>query len=79
VNTYSQTLQRKAEVETINAFSTHAGQDLLVEYVQCTQKTLRKVILVHGDPDPANALEAKLREIGVTDIQKPALYDALEL
>lgn len=79
VSIFGEPMQRKAEVETIHAFSAHAGQDLLVEYVQSTQKTLKKVILVHGEPNPANALEAKLKEIGVKDIEKPALYDSLEL
>ena len=79
VNIFGEPMQRKAEVDTIHTFSAHAGQDLLVEYVQCTQKTLQKVILVHGEATPANAFEAKLKEIGVTDIDWPALYDSLEI
>jgi metallo-beta-lactamase family protein len=78
VNIFGEPMQRKAEVVSINAFSAHAGQDLLVEYVQSTQKTLKKVILVHGEATQAIALEAKLKEIGVKDIEWPALYDSLE-
>lgn len=79
VNIFGEPMQRKAEVQTIHAFSAHAGQDLLVEYVQSTQKTLKKVILVHGETEQATALQAKLREIGVKDIEWPALYDTLEI
>jgi metallo-beta-lactamase family protein len=78
VNIFGEPMQRRAEVETIHAFSAHAGQDLLMEYVHSTQKTLKKVILVHGEAMQANALEGKLKEIGVKDIEWPALYDSLE-
>jgi metallo-beta-lactamase family protein len=79
VKIFGESMQLNAEVETIHAFSAHAGQDLLVEYVQSTQKTLKKVILVHGDPEPANSLEFKLGEIGVRDIERPGLYSSLVL
>jgi metallo-beta-lactamase family protein len=79
VNIFGQPMQVRAEVDTIHAFSAHAGQDLLVEYAQCTQKTLKKVILVHGEQAPADALQAKLSEIGITNIARPALYDSIEI
>jgi len=53
---------RKAEVVTINGLSAHAGQDMLLEYALASKDTLKKLILVHGEKDPAAAFMAKIRE-----------------
>lgn len=53
---------RKAEVVTINGLSAHAGQDMLLEYALASKDTLKKLILVHGEEEPASAFMAKIRE-----------------
>lgn len=53
-----------AEVAVINAFSGHADQNELVSYVQgCLP--LKKVFLVHGDPDQSLALLEVLTQKGI--------------
>jgi metallo-beta-lactamase family protein len=55
---------RKAEVVIINGLSAHAGQDMLLEYALATKDTLKNLILIHGEEDPALALTAKMNETG---------------
>jgi len=79
VRIFGQVFERRAEVVDIKAFSAHAGQDLLLEYAHSTQKTLKQLILVHGEADQAHALMGKLAEAGVKKVAYPALYDTMEL
>jgi metallo-beta-lactamase family protein len=79
VRIFGQMFERRAEVVDIKAFSAHAGQDLLLEYAKSTQKTLKQLILVHGEADQAHALEEKLAEVGIKNVAYPALYDTMEL
>lgn len=71
IKIFGKTYNRQAEVVTINGFSAHAGQQLLLEYAQATQETLKKVFLVHGEPRGAEPLMEKLREAGIQDVEYP--------
>ena len=53
---------RKAEVVTIGGLSAHAGQTGLVEYALSSKDTLKRIILIHGEPEKAQALIDKLAE-----------------
>lgn len=79
VRIFGQLYERRAEVVTINAFSAHAGQDTLLEYAEATKDTLKKLILVHGEKDAADAFKAKLAENGIRDVSYPDLYQTLEI
>jgi metallo-beta-lactamase family protein len=61
----------KANVEVINGFSAHADQAGLSEWALALKGRLKKVFLVHGEPEPAEALAAKLREGGLPEVQYP--------
>lgn len=79
IKIFGKTYHRRADVVTINGFSAHAGQGLLVEYAQATQDTLKKVFLVHGEPRGAEPLMEKLREAGIQDVQYPEQGDIFEI
>lgn len=79
VRIFGQMFDRRAEVETINAFSAHAGQDTLLEYVHSTRESLEKIILVHGESEPASMLEEKLKEAGISNIAYPDLFETMEI
>ena len=49
IKIFGQRYYRRAEVVSIQGFSAHAGQDLLLEYAAASQDSLEKVILVHGE------------------------------
>jgi metallo-beta-lactamase family protein len=69
----------RAEVVAINGFSAHAGQDILVEYARATRDQVRQIFLVHGEPEPATALQGKLAEAGLDRVHYPAPLERAEL
>ncbi|MCE1251946.1 MAG: MBL fold metallo-hydrolase [Anaerolineae bacterium] len=69
----------KAEVVTINGFSAHADQAMLLNYAKAALPKAKTVILVHGEERAAKPFEAKLREIGYEDIRYPQLFDFMDL
>lgn len=70
----------KARVTKLNAFSAHAGQDELVEYVASMDlKRLRTVALVHGEPTQAEQLRTVLEGKGVRRVIIPDQGDSLDL
>jgi len=52
----------KAEVVVINAFSSHADCDGLVEYADKCRGSLKQVFLVHGEMDQAEILRDNLKK-----------------
>ncbi|MFC1804799.1 MBL fold metallo-hydrolase RNA specificity domain-containing protein [Candidatus Omnitrophota bacterium] len=50
-----------AEVVVINAFSSHADKNGLVDYCRSFRQGLRQVFIVHGEPEQAEQLRANLR------------------
>jgi metallo-beta-lactamase family protein len=71
---------RKAEVSTIGGLSAHAGQDILADYALASRKSLKKIILVHGEEKSSSALKEKLNEYeGMPDILFPGKMEVLEV
>lgn len=79
IEIYGEEYEVRAEVVNINGFSAHAGQDFLLEYALATHETLKKVILVHGDPDAAEIFADLLRRRGIQEVVIPQLYQALDI
>jgi metallo-beta-lactamase family protein len=71
---------RKAAVSTIGGLSAHAGQTVLVDYALASKKSLKKIILVHGEEKSSSAFREKLNEHeGLPEIIFPQKKDVLEL
>jgi metallo-beta-lactamase family protein len=79
VNIFGDSYQVRAEVSTIGGFSAHAGQTFLVEYARATQETVQEIYLVHGEPDAAGALTAKLAQVGLNQVAYPELHEMVEI
>ncbi len=79
IRIFGKTYHRRADVVTINGFSAHAGQQLLVEYAQSTINSLQKVFLVHGEPRGAEPLMERLMEIGVKAVYYPEMGESFQL
>ena len=79
VKIYGEEYRRRAEVVTIGGLSAHAGQDLLVEYARAVKGQAKQIILVHGEPDAAGALQARLADAGLPGFQYPELYQTIEI
>jgi len=79
VKIFGEVYHRRAEVATIGGLSAHAGQDLLVEYVETTRAAVKEIFLVHGEAGPAAALTEKLAGRGITCVHYPERGAAVEL
>jgi metallo-beta-lactamase family protein len=77
VRIFGETYERRAEVQTIGGLSAHAGQLFLMEYVQATRSSLQQVFLVHGEEKAAQALQARLDEVGIKDVHFPELHSSV--
>lgn len=70
----------KAKIKTINAFSAHADNDELIDYVKLfNRKKLRKIFLVHGEPPQQENLKANLEKEGFSNIFIPERGDSFEI
>jgi len=55
----------KAEVVTLNAFSSHSDKNGLVEYVKSCRGRLKKVFIVHGDEEQSQVLRTNLKKFNI--------------
>lgn len=80
IRIFGESYYRRAQVETINGLSAHAGQGLLVEYARSVAGQAKKVILVHGEEQAAEKLQEKLsRSDKMPPIYFPDRLDTFEL
>jgi metallo-beta-lactamase family protein len=63
VRIFGETYIRKAQVATINGFSAHAGQGGLINYAKSVAGQAQRIILIHGEPVAAEALQEKLQGV----------------
>ncbi len=61
----------RAQVEAIYGFSAHADRNELLSWVQSMDKLPTKAFVVHGDPEPAQALADGLSKLGVAEAWVP--------
>jgi predicted metal-dependent RNase len=67
-------------VETINGFSSHAGQGLLLDYAKSVAGQAKQIILVHGEENAADALIEKLEAYdSIPPIYFPKRKESFEL
>lgn len=74
VQIFGETYSLKAQVETINGFSAHAGRSELLNWTGHLQKKPQATFIVHGEPDAATAFAQSLEsEQGFKNVHTPAL------
>jgi metallo-beta-lactamase family protein len=68
----------RARVEVLNAFSAHADRDDLLAFAEACGRSVRRLFLVHGEPDQQEPLAAELRSRGFR-VDVPTRGTAIEL
>jgi metallo-beta-lactamase family protein len=68
-----------ARVQTVNALSSHADKNDLVNFIQALQPRPRRIFLVHGDPEERSALAEHLKSLGINQIEQPEFENSFEL
>lgn len=71
VRIYGDEYRVRARIEKINALSAHADQTELLDYFRAMDALPRRAFVVHGEPEPANTMAGKLRELGIADVEVP--------
>ena len=67
------------EVVHLQGFSGHADRHDFLEYLTPLAGKVKKVRLIHGEPEQAAALAETLRAVGFTDVSVPAPGDRVPL
>ncbi len=79
VRVHDRLYKRKAEVVVLNGFSSHADQKDFLDFLGPLAGQTKHVRLVHGEPDQADLLAAKLRERGFQDVMMPDRGESLAM
>jgi metallo-beta-lactamase family protein len=66
----------RAQVQVINGFSAHADREELLGWVQAMDRLPTRAFVVHGEPEPAQALADGLTELGIAATFVPDRGDA---
>ncbi|MEO0053919.1 MAG: MBL fold metallo-hydrolase RNA specificity domain-containing protein, partial [candidate division WOR-3 bacterium] len=62
----------RAEIEVMNEFSAHADRNALLEYVKnMNLRRLRRIFIVHAEPQAAQAIIEPLHQLGIPEITIP--------
>lgn len=79
VKIFDEWYEVRAEVDTINGLSAHAGQTMLLEYAQAARETVKSIYLVHADIGPAETLRGLLSDRGFKRVYYPELNTTIEI
>jgi metallo-beta-lactamase family protein len=79
VRIFGEKFTRRAEVETINGLSAHAGCEFLLEYASAVKGQVKKVFLVHGEDRGALPLKSELEMRGFESVHYPKGGAVVEL
>ncbi len=70
----------RCHVEVINAFSGHADRNELRSWVEQITGPLKKIFVIHGEPEPANAFGGVVRQMRPqSEVLVPQFQDSVEL
>jgi metallo-beta-lactamase family protein len=79
VKIFGEPMRLRAEVDSIGELSGHADQHELLEWMQPVVPTLKKVFLVHGEPDAQQALKAEIEKMYKLEVVCPKRGDRYEV
>ena len=79
IRIFGEQFTRKADVETINGLSAHAGCNLLAEYASAVKDQVQKVFLVHGEDRGALPLKKELEMRGFKEVIYPEIESVYEV
>ncbi len=80
VHIFGEFFEVKAKVESILSLSAHADYSEIIRYLSCQEKTkVKKIFLVHGEPEAKVHLKEQLTANGFQDISIPLKGESFEL
>jgi metallo-beta-lactamase family protein len=79
VRIFGEPMRLRAEVDSIGELSGHADQRELLEWMAPVVPTLKKVFLVHGEPDAQQALKVEIEKRYKLEVVSPKRGDRCEV
>lgn len=80
VKIFSKEYDVNADIEVIDSYSAHADYNELIRFLSCQDKEkIKKIFLVHGDPEAKISFKEKLEKIGYKHIVIPHKHDVFHL
>ncbi len=79
VRIYGEDIPVRAQVVQLSAASAHADADELLDWLRAAPKPPRRVFIVHGEPDAADALRLRVRRELGWDAHVPEYRERVEL
>ncbi len=73
VKMFGEEIAVRCKVRSISGYSAHADQKTLMEWIYPMRRSLKKVFLVHGEPEASTVLATKIKDILAVDAIAPAL------
>ncbi|MBI3458658.1 MBL fold metallo-hydrolase [Candidatus Azambacteria bacterium] len=62
VEILGEAIKVRAQIKKIGGYSAHADQDKLIDWVRPMKQSVKKVFLVHGEPDSMQILATKIKK-----------------
>jgi metallo-beta-lactamase family protein len=71
----------RCKIETISGLSAHADLDYLLGYIEnvVASNAIKKIFLVHGEPDSVKNVQRLLKQKGITNVVIPELGEQYKL
>jgi metallo-beta-lactamase family protein len=71
----------RAEIVSLQGYSAHAGRDELLDYTRrvAADQRLKRVFVVHGEQQAAQALASGIEALGIQDVLIPSRMQQVEL
>ena len=79
VSIHGEKVAMKAQVHTLGGFSAHAGQSDLLTWIDALAPAKPRVVLIHGEDGPRNALAKKILQRYHLKPMLPKIGDVIEL
>jgi metallo-beta-lactamase family protein len=71
----------RAEIVSIQGYSAHAGRNELLDYILriAADQRLKRVLVVHGEPQAAQALASGMEGLGIREVLIPTRMQQVEI
>ena len=80
ISIYGERLKVKADIKTIESMSAHADYDDLSQYLACQDpEMVKRVFIVHGEPEAQAAFRVRLIKKGFDDVLIPKMHEEVGL
>lgn len=79
VKLYGKHFPVKAKIENVEGLSAHTDQKGLIDWMSQLTKKPEKIFIIHGEPQSADALRVKIKDVYGWDCEIPALNEIVQI